>query len=98
MLVCESDDNIVAYCLASIANNPPVFEEKQYGALCDLAVAESHRRQGIGESMYQTILDWFKQKNIHRIEIRVVVSNEVSTAFWKKMGFTPYLETVSQEI
>jgi ribosomal protein S18 acetylase RimI-like enzyme len=98
VLVGESNGNVVAYCLAIIANNPPVFEEKQYGALFDLAVTESFRRQGIGEDMYQMVHDWFKQKNIHRIEIRVALSNEVSTAFWRKMGFSPYLETVVKEI
>lgn len=98
VMVSESEGNVVAYCLATIANNPPVFEEKQYGSLCDLAVTESSRRQGIGEEMFQIVREWFKQKNIHRIEIRVVLSNEVSTAFWKKMGFNPYIETVSQKI
>lgn len=98
VLVAESGSKVVAYCLATIASNPPVFEEKHYGAFFDLAVSEPFRRQGIGEGMFHRIHDWFKQKDIHRIEIRVALSNEVSTAFWRKMGFTPYLETVVKEI
>lgn len=97
VLVGESGGNVVAYCLATVASKPPVFEEKQYGAVFDLAVCESFRRQGIGEQLFTVVQNWFRQKNIHRIEIRVVLSNETSTAFWRKMGFSPYLETVVKE-
>lgn len=98
VLVGESGGSVVAYCLATITNNLPVFEEKQYGALFDLAVAESFRRQGLGERMFHMVHDWFQQKSIRRIEIRVALSNEISTAFWRKIGFTPYLETLVKEI
>ena len=98
VLVAESDSNVVAYCLATVANTPPVFEDTQYGTIFDLAVTESCRRQGIGERMFAVVRDWFKQKEIRRVEIRVSLSNETSTNFWRKMGFEPYLETVVKEI
>lgn len=98
VLVAENWGDVIAYCLATVAKNPPVFEVKQYGAVFDLAVSEPYRRQGIGERMLLTAQDWFRERDIHRIEIRVALSNEVSTGFWRKMGFEPYLETVMKEI
>ena len=98
VLVAESDSNVVAYCLATVANAPPVFEDTRYGSISDLAVTESCRRQGIGERMFTAARDWFKQRDIRRVEIRMALSNETSTNFWRKMGFEPYLETLVKEI
>jgi len=36
------------------------------------------------------VTDWFIEKGIRRVEIEVVVANEVSNAFWSKMNFRPY--------
>jgi ribosomal protein S18 acetylase RimI-like enzyme len=98
VLVADYNDSIVGYCLASISNNPPVFVIKEYGSIFDLAVTESHRRTGIGEKLCQEIQKWFKERKIQRIELRVAVTNEVSTSFWRKMGYRPYVVTLYKEI
>jgi len=41
---------------------------------------------------------WFSQRGIDRIEARVAVRNEVSTQFWRKVGYQPYTETVFREL
>ena len=38
------------------------------------------------------VKDWFAAREIGRFEIEVVITNEVSTSFWKKMNFRPYKE------
>ncbi|MCA9437597.1 MAG: GNAT family N-acetyltransferase, partial [Candidatus Omnitrophica bacterium] len=50
------------------------------------------RRKGIGERLFRETVEWFRAKGVDRIELRVVVANEVSTAFWRKMGFAAYME------
>jgi hypothetical protein len=42
--------------------------------------------------------DWFGKKGMKRIEIEIVVSNELSTSFWKKMAFKPYKEKCYLEL
>lgn len=98
VLVAEQDENIVGYCLATLALYPPVFENRDFGTVFDLAVTERYRRTGIGERLYRMTERWFAERNVHRIEIRVVESNETSTAFWGKMGFNPYVKTVVKNI
>jgi len=41
---------------------------------------------------------WFSQRSIYRIEARVAVRNEVSTKFWRKIGYQPYTETMFREL
>lgn len=76
VIVGEYCNDVVSFCLANVADNPPVFIEKQYGLVSDLAVSEPFRRKGIGERMFTEVQDWFKRKGIERIEVRVVLSRE----------------------
>jgi ribosomal protein S18 acetylase RimI-like enzyme len=98
VLVAEQGTTVVGYCLATLAKYPPVFENRDYGMVFDLAVTELCRRKGIGERLFHEAEAWFADRGIHRIEVRVAVSNETSTAFWKKMGFNPYVTTVFKNI
>lgn len=98
VLVAELDGALVGYCLAMLAKSPPVFENRDYGSVYDLAVTQRCRRAGIGEKMYKKAESWFSDQGVHRIELRVVVSNEVATAFWRKMGFKPHVENLYKKI
>jgi len=72
--------------LATLAKYLPVFETRDYGTVFDLAVTKRCRRTGIGERLYHAAETWFADHGVHRIEIRVAMSNESSTSFWQKMG------------
>ena len=98
VLVAEDGDTVVAYALAVISIRPPVFEETRYGAVYDLLVADAYRRHGIGERMVREIERWFAERSIHRIDVRVSTRNEISTRFWRRLGYEPYLETLYREI
>jgi GNAT superfamily N-acetyltransferase len=98
VLVAECNGRIVGFCLAFISDNPPVLTTKRYGLFQDLAITADYRRCGIGESLFAETLKWFQGHGIKRMEVRVSVHNELSTAFWRKMGFKPYIETLYLEI
>ncbi len=99
VLVAEEETKaVVGYCLAALARHPPVFDMRDYGILFDLAVTERCRRQGIGEQLYRAAEAWFTGRGIHRIEVQVAVSNEVSAAFWWKMDFNPYITIEFKDI
>ncbi len=98
VLVAEMDSKVVGYCLAMLAKRPPVFENLDYGAVFDVAVSGGYRRRGIGERLYLAAQKWFADHGIHRIEAGVALSNETSKAFWKKMGFSPYMMKVCKTI
>jgi len=95
VFVAEGDRRIVGYCLALISNYPPVFSTPTHGELMDLMVHEEYRRLGVGERLFNAAKAWYSKQGIHRIEVRVAVTNEISTGFWRKMGFKPYLETLT---
>ena len=98
VLVAEHNGRLVGHCLAFISEYPPVLTTKRYGLFQELAVTADYRRSGIGQRLVDEMLKWFRKRRIKRLEVRVSVFNEISTAFWRKMGFKPYLETLCLEI
>ena len=98
VLVAETEGKVVGYCQNLIEVFPPVLVTEKYGNVMDMAVTEKYRSQGIGEKFFNEAKKWFKEKGIERLEVRVLVANEIATSFWRKIGFKPYLETVYMEI
>ncbi len=98
VLVAVYRNLIVGYCLAMVAQLPPVFAHRIYGDIYDLAVTASHRRRGVGEKLFAAAQAWFKARGVRRMETRVATTNEISTAFWRKMGFRSYAALVCKQL
>lgn len=77
--VARDGDEIVAAILCC--------HDGRRGYLYHLAVAESHRRQGIARSMVDRCLALLTQLGITRCTLFVVADNEDGTAFWKHTGW-----------
>lgn len=98
LFVAETGGVIAGYLLAGVAHYPPVFIEKNYGMINDVAVSAGFRRQGIGEAMVEEARRWFLDRGLSRMEMRLLNANETSTAFWEKMGFSPYMTSLFRKI
>lgn len=97
IFIAQNNDNIIGYCQCQIIENPPVLVTEKYGSIAGMAVLEKYRRNGVGEQIVKKVIQWFQSKELKRVEVRVAVTNEVSTKFWRKMGFTTYLETMFKQ-
>jgi GNAT superfamily N-acetyltransferase len=91
ILVALEKGRVVAYSITLLFMRPPIFEERIYGFISDLAVKSDYRRKGIGRKMLKRMIEWFESRNVKRIELRVVAQNEVGYSFWKKHGFRDFM-------
>lgn len=98
VLVAEDGGRVVGYCQGMAGKHPPLLGIDEYGQICDFAVLESYRRQGIGQRMLEKMLEWFWSHGLLRVEVRCSVHNEISRSFWRKMGFEPYMETLFRQL
>ena len=89
--VAEVEGHVTGYCLCKDMEMPPVFARRRYELISDLVVGEGFRRRRIGSRMVEAAMRWFAERGLERIEVRVAVVNEVSSAFWRRMGFAVYL-------
>jgi ribosomal protein S18 acetylase RimI-like enzyme len=88
--VGEHRQIVVGYCLARLGQRPPVFHERSYGELIDLAVEEPFRRRGIGTALVREAHRWFAERETKRVELRVSAYNATGLAFWRKLGFQSF--------
>lgn len=68
-LVLAADDagKVVGLPLATACMNPPVFDERRFGPLNDMAVTADYRRRGTGEQTVAVAIDWFRGKELLRL-------------------------------
>ena len=57
------------------------------GEIARIAVAPSHRRQGVADAIFAGLLTFCEDNSVERILLDVRVSNEAAIAFYKKSGF-----------
>lgn len=98
LFVAEVEGRAVGYLLANECSYPPVFTRERYGMISDAAVTASCRRQGTGEALVNAAARWFRERGLSRMEMRLLNANPISTAFWRKMGFIPYMTTLFREL
>ena len=94
LFVAEINDTkkIAGYIMGVRAKNPPVFKIKEFGSIYDICVTEQFRRQDIGMNLVSEVKKWCKNQGIERVEMSAAPTNPAAIAFWKNMGFTPYME------
>ena len=90
VVVALDGKRVVGSATGSIKKFSPVYINELYGYIGFMAVCSDCRRKGIGEKMLAEIFDWFKSRDIHRVELRVRVNNQVGYSFWEKHGFKDY--------
>ena len=98
ILVAEVDGQIVGHCQAFITPYPPVLHRTHYGELMELVVLPGFRRQGVGGRLLGRVKQWYKKNGITRMEARALACNRLSTGFYCKKGFKPYLETYALDL
>jgi ribosomal-protein-alanine N-acetyltransferase len=55
--------------------------------LCNIAVSNSYRRQGIGSNMLEHVLDYARKKKIPQVTLEVREGNKPAIELYKKYGF-----------
>jgi len=57
------------------------------GYIYHMAVAEAHRRQGIGSALVDRCLGALKREGINKVALVAFRANEAGNAFWERQGF-----------
>ena len=57
------------------------------GYIYHMAVAEEHRRNGVGTALIERCLEALQAEDIHKVALVAFKYNEAGNAFWQKMGF-----------
>jgi ribosomal protein S18 acetylase RimI-like enzyme len=92
----ERPGAVLGYCHAMILENPPLVPWQFYGYVSELSVRD--RRRGIGTRLLEAAHAWFREKNLPYAEVNVSVRNAVAGRFWRKQGYSEFLERLRREL
>jgi ribosomal-protein-alanine N-acetyltransferase len=79
-LVAEVGGTIVGYVVAS-------FERGGSGHIISIAVAENHKRRGVGSALASAIIEIMKNFEVQEIRLEVRRSNLAAQNFYNRLGF-----------
>lgn len=78
--VAEADGELAGVILAG--------HDGRRGYIYHMAVAEAHRRRGVGAALAERCLDALRAEGIHKVALLAFRDNGPGNAFWERMGFT----------
>jgi ribosomal protein S18 acetylase RimI-like enzyme len=84
------------YCLALILESFPGLPAQFYGRISEIAV--HRRREGLGTQLLAAAHAWLRSRGVPYVEVDVAVRNPVARAFWRKQGYTDFLERLRLEL
>ena len=98
VFIAEGDGRPVGFIMVQLSSRARIFVEREHGLVVDLAVTKAVRRSGIGQKLFERAVRWFKTQGVKTLEVRASTSNPLATAFWRKMGFDPYMVMNKRQI
>lgn len=91
VLVAEAEDELVGFAMGRPNEDPPPFRTPPHGFVTNFLVSESWRRKGLGRRLFEALAAELHARNLREIRLSVAALNPSSNAFWRRMGFEPYL-------
>lgn len=98
IFVGEQDGAIIAYAVACIDQQHPVFDLGMQGLIDDIYVSVAFQRLGYGALLLEAIMAWFREKEIERVDLNVYESNEKGAGFWQKHGFEVQFRRLGKQV
>jgi len=97
-LAAEEHGEVIGYLFGEIISPAPVYPGRKWGFINEISVSEMHRNMGLGTELLHQAERWFFKNDVERIECRIGINNPISQRFWKKHGYTGYMEVCMKEL
>lgn len=81
--VAEENEEILGYLLLKAEN----LTRTSHRAAIAVGVHSLSRGKGTGTKLFEHMISWAKQQQLHRLELTVIEHNSQAVHLYKKMGF-----------
>jgi ribosomal protein S18 acetylase RimI-like enzyme len=98
VLVADDGGRVVGYALGTILENPPVVPDQFYGYVSDVAVTATARRSGVGTRLTDAMHAWFRSRRLPYAQVQVAARSEGGRAFWRRAGYSAFVEQMRMEL
>jgi len=91
LILALAEDGPVGYGLAfDVAEHAFMPEWQRAGYITQFYVAPEHRRRGVGQLMFDAIVEWLASRGVGEVQLNVSQDNPVGHRFWRRHGFVPH--------
>jgi GNAT superfamily N-acetyltransferase len=87
IVISLDQDLVIGFVWGYVRLSPNYLGGKVVGVWNGLYVVPAYRNFGLSKSLYLTLEEWWKNKNVHSIEAQVLVDNMHSIKGMENMGF-----------
>ena len=88
----------VGFLMASFATRPDFFHERARGRIEDTWIRPEHRRSGIARGLVESALEWIRSRGAGRVILQVAQRNDAGQAFWRELGFEPFMDVMERDL
>lgn len=83
----QPDSTIVAFLIATVEQEIPIYTVQEFGFIHDLWVEETYRQGGIARQLVQRTIEHFRQIGVQQIRLDTAAQNEVARKLFSACGF-----------
>lgn len=83
----QSDPILVAFLIATVEPEIPIYTVKEFGFIHDLWVEAAYRQAGMARQLVQRTIDHFSQLGIRQIRLDTAAENETARQLFSACGF-----------
>lgn len=83
----EQAERLVAFLVATIETEIPIYRLKEFGFIHDLWVEPDYRQLGLGRQLVERTLQDFQHKGIQQIRLDTAIANEAARRLFQVCGF-----------
>jgi ribosomal protein S18 acetylase RimI-like enzyme len=98
ILAAELDGTVIGYAYARLEPKDWNNLLEAHGALHDIFVAESARRQGVARRLVEAVREQLKAKGAPRVVLHTASKNQSARAFFAALGFRETMIELTSEL
>ncbi|BAY31397.1 acetyltransferase, GNAT family protein [Nostoc carneum NIES-2107] len=86
-LVAEDEENLVAFLVATVEREIPIYRLKEFAFIHDIWVEPDYRQRGVARQMVILAVERFQKMDIHQIRLDTAAINEAARRLFASCGF-----------
>ncbi|QIR40580.1 GNAT family N-acetyltransferase [Tolypothrix sp. PCC 7910] len=86
-LVAEDEENLVAFLVATVEREIPIYRLKEFAFIHDIWVEPEYRQQGLARQMVIVAVESFEKAGIKQIRLDTAAINEAARRLFASCGF-----------
>ncbi|MGD2177075.1 MAG: GNAT family N-acetyltransferase [Anaerolineae bacterium] len=100
LFVAELEGQLVGFVHVTIKDMPPVpiFVQRRYASVDNLAVRRAHRRGGVGRALMKRAEAWAEARGATSVELNVYAFNQPAEDFYRSLGYNTLSHRMSKSL